>query len=188
LKGLDTSKSTIVHFDAHKDLWNLSNMEINENRFGVNSANYLSAVMRDRLCKKLILVFPDVGTGGGEGPRIRKEHFIWEQFYYFPKLLKYKSDYSLYVEGREVMATDLFNLPESMHNVVLDIDFDYFICNPLAIREPWIEIDEFIDTLKKKKVDIRAVIFSYSIKDGYVCKRFKKYGDRIVRQLRALVN
>jgi hypothetical protein len=188
LKELDTSNSTIIHFDAHKDLWNLSNMVINDSRFGINSANYLSAVMRDRLCKKLMLVFPDGGDSGGEGPQIRKEHFIWEQFYYFPMLLKCKKEYPMYVEGREVIATDLFNLPESIHDVILDIDFDYFICNPLAIREPWIGIDEFIDTLKEKDIDVRAVIFSYSIKDGYVCKRFKEYGNRIVRKLNALLN
>lgn len=193
LKNLNKNNITLLHFDAHKDLWMLPLVAHNKSKktslgeIRINEGNYLRAVMREGLIKKLILIYPDSGEEiNTDNPEILKEHFIWEQFYFFPSLLKQRKRYSLFIEGKEILVCDLKNIPKLKGDVILDIDLDYFICNPLGIRKPWIKFKDFVNTISKKKLRIKSIILSYSIKDGYVCPNFRDLGNNLARHLKEM--
>jgi hypothetical protein len=83
--------------------------------------------------------------------------------------------------------TDLYHIPKLHGKVILDIDLDYFVCNALGSRKPWLNIEEFVKIIKKKNFKISFIILSYSIKDDYVSSKLKKYGDILAKKLETLL-
>jgi len=156
--------------------------------FKINEGNYLTAILRENLAQNIFLIYPDAGTNiNSSSPNILKEHFIWKQFYYLPQLLDQRPIYSLYVEGEKISITDLYHIPKLRGEVILDIDLDYFICNALGIRKVWLNIEEFVRIIEKKNFNIKSIIISYSIKDGYVSPKYQKYGDILAKSLEILI-
>lgn len=191
-KALSFRAETAVHIDAHLDI-------LTDSTNNIHFGNYLFQAIKDGIVKKLYWIVP--GT---------RNQFIADLIY-LKKILSSLGAHNHIsppagtqktVFAKGVLSTTLFDIPihictledvPSMKEaVLLDIDIDFFIIDRVrnnsniqnvGERKPWIGVDTFVGTIKKKIPSKRFTTIAYSVNEGYTPLKYKTLGDTIAAKL-----
>ncbi len=163
--------------------WNLTNKDFYSL---VNIGNYIYPAIRDGLIKEFWWVVPDRNFKK-VGKYLQK---------YLKKMAKKDSNYAQEVlfsngtvRGRLFNAAfnicNIDNLPEFKEEILLDIDCDYFVIKSarqrifkdiLEKKRLWIEPEEFVNKLKKKKLKTDLITIANSVEGGFTPIEYKYLG------------
>ena len=180
------SKKTLVHIDAHDDLWWTADQD------NINIANFISLGLRDEIIREIFWVVPDQTWESPSCLRALRRRLKKVLKSYPGNSVKVRGDsgqISAAVLGKPVRVCTLGNLPRIEGNVLLDIDVDFLTirqaCRSFAPPEalPWCWPGEFIERLKAREVASTVITIAYSVEGGYTPLKWKYLGDELALRL-----
>lgn len=195
-KKLRFKHKTLVHIDAHIDFKINHNLDIHNKtkKKYINIGNYIYAALKENMFSDFYWVVPGVKENFSENFMIIKKIIQDLQsmdknigrITYSQNILKIKFYQNfLYICSLE-------ELPIIKDKSLLDIDLDFFVANSLkqagrkdsiGEKKPWISINKFIQTIKKRIINFEYVIISYSVNGGWTPMIYKYLGDCLARSL-----
>jgi len=180
------SNLPLMHIDAHSDL-NPSFLKSKK----VDIGNFIYIALHKNIISDFYWVIPGNKKDFSNYLPIIKKTFnkispydknIVKKIYLSNNLLKTS------VLGHRFIICTLDNLPVIKESVLLDIDTDFFIIKTLKSsiniaeigkRTPWITVDNFYTTIKKKILNPKLISLAYSVNGGWTPMIYKTYADKL---------
>ena len=180
------SKRTLVHIDAHDDLWWTADQG------NINIANFISLGLQDEIVREIFWVVPDQTWKSPSCLRALRRRLKKVLKSYPGNSIQVRGDsgqISTAVLGKPVRVCTLGNLPRIEGNVLLDIDVDFLTirqaCRSFAPPEalPWCWPGEFMERLQARELAATVITIAYSVEGGYTPLKWKYLGDELALRL-----
>lgn len=186
-------KKTIVHIDAHLDVF----PDVSNN---INLGNFLYKAIKENIVSTLWWVVPDNDQVFIKNLSVYKRHIEMLQTFDVDNR-KYQCTTPLFLDRGIIkmclyditlFICNLNNLPKLDRSILLDIDVDFFIykngvrtsnLDNIGEKKQWLSIKKFIDVLQKKITKIECGTIAYSVRSGYTPLSYKSIGDKIAKKL-----
>jgi len=177
---------TLVHLDAHDDLWHIR--EESE----LTIASFLSLALKNGIINRIFWVVPDLTWESSKSIRslVRQLKKIIKSYPGRPSVFTvHPSRISTYLLGRSLEVCTLENLPRLEEPVLLDIDTDYLMIPRAGGNEappidlPWCWPQELAVRLQAGGLRFDLATVAYSVEGGYTPLKWKHLGDEIALRL-----
>jgi hypothetical protein len=187
-KQAGVKRRILLHFDAHHDMWWISEHQ------SVTIANFICPALLDDTVREIYWVVPDRSWNL---PKSRKS--ILRHLKQIKKRYPNSSDpiqignsrVRTEVFGKPLTVCSVDGLPAIDEPVLLDIDVDWLVIPYVSYGEidhhevlPWCWPDELAARLSNRCVRTDLVTIAYSVEGGYTPLNWKYLGDEIALRLR----
>ncbi len=174
---------TVVHIDAHHDMWWASDDR------SVTIASFLCPALKEGILKEVFWVAPDGTWTSRKGRRALLRHLASIARVYpdssGPADAGSES-VSIRVLGKRVTACSLASLPALEDAVLLDVDTDFLVIPRVShggldehSETPWCWPDELLRRIETARVRSDFVTICYSVEGGYTPVGWKYLGDEL---------
>ena len=184
-RRMGVSARTLVHVDAHHDMWWL------EAPCDITIANYVCQAIKDGLVSNVIWVVPDKSWDTRASRRVLRRHLRTLALRYSagrPSIRSEANRLSMLLGTTPVMICALGSLPALAGPVLLDIDTDFLVLpvvtfgrNDVPDEYPWMWPDELVTALRAHSIVAEVVTIAYSVEGGYTPIAWKYLGDMLAR-------
>jgi tetratricopeptide (TPR) repeat protein len=176
-----------------RSLWNLSGRRSEEL---VHIGNYIYPALQEGIVKEFFWVVPDSFTENRRELRGLVQTFEAMRKVNPQGLRNIRLERRRVVaeiSGRTVMACSLSDLPAIQESVLLDIDTDFLMRDPVeschAGKDPWRQLPwlwpgELVARLNAKEIRTDFVTIAYSVEGGFTPLPYKYLGDELALRLK----
>ena len=178
---------TLLHVDAHHDLWWF------DTAGALNIANFVCQALKDGLVGRIYWVVPDPTWQRPEGRQAVLRHLqqLNSKYPGGSKAVETgDQSYAAELLGKPLVACPLSSLPIIGEPVLLDIDVDFLMIPVVAHGEPdtqsavpWLWPPELLDSLCRRGLRSDLVTIAYSVDGGYTPLCWKYLGDELAARL-----
>ena len=182
-KNQGVKNKTIVHIDAHNDMWWI------ENDLRITIANFICPALKEDIVKKIFWIVPDKTWETTKNRKKVLSHLdrITKTYPQSSKHIRIEEDQiSTIVYGKPLTVCTLSNLPFIEESVLLDIDVDYLVIPYVSYRKidkhsdlPWCWPKDLVAKLQDRKLYAELVTVAYSVEGGYTPLKWKYLGDEL---------
>lgn len=167
---------SVLHLDAHHDMRWSDQVE------KLNIGNYLCHALQSNCAQEVVWVVPpDEGWSHRRTRRLLKRQLL-KLVRKYPGsnsiISESRSQVSVELIDRSVIACPLSSIPHRDGHVLLDIDVDYLLV-PLSYK-PWIWPEELVDHLNSQGVQYDIATVCLSVRGGYVPLLWRHLGKEVV--------
>jgi tetratricopeptide (TPR) repeat protein len=178
---------TLVHVDAHHDMWRTGKHET------ITVANFISAAIEDGITKEIFWVVPDATWTSLDGIFAVNQHLRELARQYSSRRRP-----SLTAHGRifvplsnvDLTICSLNSVPQITKPVLLDIDLDFLLIERVHYGAsdshcalPWCWPDELLQRMSARGIESDFVTISYSVEGEYTPVRWRHLGDEVALRL-----
>jgi tetratricopeptide (TPR) repeat protein len=181
-------QKTLVHIDAHHDMWWLKDNDL------VTIANFIAPALKEGIVSRVFWVVPDATWESARARRPVAKHLrkILKKYPESSRRARFEDGrMEARVLDKPLTVCPLSRMPALDGDVLLDIDLDYLAIPRVSYGEddghgplPWIWPDEFVRRLAASNLRSSLVTLIYSVEGGYTPLRWKYLGDEIALRLR----
>jgi tetratricopeptide (TPR) repeat protein len=180
-------KRTLVHVDAHHDMW------WTDDDTAITIANFICPALKQDMLQEVFWVVPDATFQDAKGRKPVLQHLKWIR-------KRYPGTSSIFVERQRITAVVLEKklticplrfLPALHEPVLLDIDVDYLVIPRVSYGKPdnhsflpWCWPNEFVKRLHDAGIRSDLVTVVYSVEGGYTPLQWKYLGLELVLRLK----
>jgi len=174
---------TLVHVDAHHDMWWLDDAS------RLTIANYVCQAIKDGFVNHVIWVVPDAAWTSRRSRRALSRHLRSLAGQYSagrPPIDVSPRRLSTDLRGTPVTICSLDSLPVQAEPVLLDLDTDFLVLpvveyerDDTPAERPWIWPEELVAALRAREVQADIVTVAYSVEGGYTPLAWKHLGDAL---------
>jgi tetratricopeptide (TPR) repeat protein len=181
------SKRTLLHIDAHHDMW------WTDDETPITIANFVCSALKQDLLQEVFWIVPDATFQNVNSRKPVLQHLKRILREYPGKSTIDEDDRRITasVLGKRLMVCPLRLLPALHEPVLLDIDVDYFVIPRVAYGEPdqhvllpWCWPNELVRRLNDAGVQSDLVTIAYSVEGGYTPLQWKYLGQELVLLLK----
>ena len=176
-RAAGVTRRTLVHVDAHHDMWWVPDSSY------LTIANFVSLAQADDMVGDVVWVVPDDTWEHGSSRRALARHLRKLAGTRVP--LDRRSATTA-VRGKALHVCSLGTMPAVRGDILLDIDVDFFTIPRVSFRTtdvhsplPWLWPGTLIERLGETSIAADLVTIAYSVEGGYTPLRWKYLGDDI---------
>jgi len=161
----------------------------------IDIGNYIYPAVKDGIVKKIYWVIPDVlWNNPYQMKKIKSGFAAIKQL--DPKGYGTLNRNGVYltaeIYGAKLICCRLSDLPNFKEDILLDIDVDFFIANPILDeyhprwvkdRHPWIWPIDFVEVLSEKGIRSNLATIAYSVEGGFTPLQYKYLGSELAALL-----
>jgi tetratricopeptide (TPR) repeat protein len=187
-RGARMARKTLVHIDAHHDMWWVARGR------AMTIANFICGALTEDLVGEVFWVVPDQTWQTGRTRKAVRRHLRKIAAAYPGDRATVRGGQawmSTVVLGKPLTVCALGSLPRIDDDVLLDIDVDYLVIPIVSYDEPdvhgplpWRWPDELVRSLGARQVRSELATIAYSVEGGYTPLRWKYLGDELASRLR----
>jgi tetratricopeptide (TPR) repeat protein len=186
-RNAGAKKRTLVHIDAHHDMWWVGDKAI------ITIANFICPALKQDLLQEVFWVVPDATFQDAKSRKPVLQHLK-------EILKKYPGTSSIVIEDHRITAfvlekkltiCPLRSLPVLREAVLLDIDVDYLVIPKVSYEKrdhhallPWCWPNDLIKRLHDTGIRSDLVTVVYSVEGGYTPLQWKYLGQELVLRLK----
>lgn len=180
-------KRTLVHIDAHHDMWWA------DDKTTINIANFICPALKQDFLQQVFWVVPDATFQDAKSRKPVLQHL--------KQILKeYPGTSSAVIEDHRITASvlekklticTLRSLPALHETVLLDIDVDYLVIPRVSYAKPdrhgllpWCWPNDLVNRLHDTGIRSDLVTVVYSVEGGYTPLQWKYLGQELVLRLK----
>ena len=178
---------TLLHIDAHHDMWWTPEPETN-----LNIANFICYAIREGIVARVVWVVPDAAWQSSTGRRAVWRHVkcLAAQYPNAEAPVRRSGTISVSLNGCLLTVCSIGNLPTFDRDVLLDIDTDFLLIPVVSFRKhdchaslPWCWPEELVNRLRLHGVQARTVTVACSREGGYTPLGWTYLCDELVARL-----
>ena len=175
-------KRTLVHIDAHHDMW-WTDDEI------ITIANFICPALKQDLIQEVFWVVPDATFQNAKSRKPVLQHLkeILIQYHGTSKIVIEDHLITASVLEKKLTICPLHFLPANQEAVLLDIDVDYLVIPNVSYGKPdlhgllpWCWPSDLIKRLHGAGIRSDLVTVVYSVEGGYTPLQWKYLGQELV--------
>ena len=180
-------KRTLVHIDAHHDMWWADDDAI------ITIANFICPALKQDLVQEVFWVVPDATFQDAKSRRPVRQHLkqILKKYPGRSRIVSEDHRITASVVGKKLTVCPLRSLPALHEAVLLDIDVDYLVIPRVSYGKldrpgllPWCWPDDLVKRLHDTGLRSDLVTVSYSVEGGYTPLQWKYLGQELVARLK----
>jgi tetratricopeptide (TPR) repeat protein len=184
-RRLGVRNASLVHVDAHHDMWWL------DDEGGLSIANYVCQAIKDGMVGEVIWVVPDGSWATGRLREILRLHIRRLAAAYGTPRLRIRESprvFSARLGSTPLTICAVETIPAPAGRVLLDIDTDFLTTPAVSIGKdgasapPWIWPDELATKLRRYDWRADIVTIAYSVTGGYTPIEWKWLGDALAME------
>jgi tetratricopeptide (TPR) repeat protein len=186
-RNAKVAKRTLVHIDAHHDMWWLNEKE------AIEISNFICLALKDDLIQEVFWVVPDSTFQNAKTRKAVLQHLRIIQ-------RTYPGSSRIAVEGHRIsmaicekkLIVCPLDFVRGLHSaVLLDIDVDYMMIPKVSYGRldrhsslPWCWPDELINRLHGAGIWSDLVTVAFSVEGGYTPLQWKYLGEELAERLK----
>lgn len=185
--GAGVNSRTLVHIDAHHDMWWA------EDGQPITIANFICPALRNNLVGEVYWVVPDMTWKSARGRRAVLQHLRRIKKAYpgvHSAIRTKKNEICASIGGKSLRVWPLRSLPRLTGTVLLDIDVDFLVISSVTFWEaeqygtlPWCWPDELLKELESRNICADIATIAYSVNGGFTPLKWKYLGDELALRL-----
>jgi tetratricopeptide (TPR) repeat protein len=182
-RRLNHRARTLVHVDAHHDMWWITKPT------SITIANFISLALQQDIVSEIYWVVPDASWANSRNRAHLLNHLNELQGTYPSSSGKIREEAeraSVVLCDKSLTVCSLHSLPRLSKSVLLDVDIDFFIIPKVTYGRtefhgplPWCWPDGLMGALLDAEVSSDCVTIAYSIEGGYCPLKWKYLGNEL---------